>query len=153
MGFVDKGREPALIIPALRPIYERTAILYYPLLRIVAGAFLLAHGWPKLINGAASLVPLLTRLGFTPPLFWAWVLTLTETAGAVLIMLGLFTRLVAAMLVVEFAVIVFMVHWPRGFSSAANGWEYPAMWGLVFFVIMLRGGGPYSLDRKLGREF
>jgi hypothetical protein len=26
------------------------------------------------------------------------------------------------------------------------------MWGLLFLAIMLRGGGPYSLDRKLGQE-
>ncbi len=152
MGFVDKGREPALIIPALRPLYERTAILYYPLLRVVAGGFLLVHGWPKLMNGAAGLTGLMTRLGLVPPLFWAWALVLLETVGAVCIILGIFTRVVAAMLVVEFLVIVYM-HSPRGFSSAVNGWEFPAMWGLVFFVIMLRGGGPYSLDRKLGREF
>jgi uncharacterized membrane protein YphA (DoxX/SURF4 family) len=28
----------------------------------------------------------------------------------------------------------------------------PLMWGLLFFAIALRGGGPYSLDRLLGRE-
>jgi hypothetical protein len=26
------------------------------------------------------------------------------------------------------------------------------LWGLVTLAIALRGGGPYSLDRKLGRE-
>jgi len=26
------------------------------------------------------------------------------------------------------------------------------MWGLICFAIALRGGGPHSLDRKLGRE-
>jgi hypothetical protein len=26
------------------------------------------------------------------------------------------------------------------------------MWGLICLAIALRGGGPYSLDRKLGRE-
>jgi putative oxidoreductase len=55
-------------------------------------------------------------------------------------------------LVIEFFVIVW-VHWPRGFSAGVNGWEYPAFWGLMFFAILLGGGGPYSLDRKLGREF
>lgn len=153
MGFVDKGREPALIIPALRPLYERAAILYYPLLRIVAGGFLFAHGYPKIFSGPGALVGLLTRLGFSPPTFWAWVMILTETVGAICIIVGLFTRPVAAALVFYFGVITFMVHWPRGFASNINGWEFPAFWGLVFLVILLRGGGPYSLDRKLGREF
>jgi hypothetical protein len=26
------------------------------------------------------------------------------------------------------------------------------MWGLIAFAIALRGGGPYSVDRKLGWE-
>jgi putative oxidoreductase len=155
MGFVDKGREPALIIPALRPLYERTAILYYPLLRITAGAFLLAHGWLKVMAGAPALVPFLTRLGFEPAIFWAWVMVLIETVGAICIILGLFTRPVAAALVIYFAIITFMVNWGNGFAWSAprGGWEFPAFWGLVFLVILLRGGGPYSLDRKLGREF
>jgi hypothetical protein len=28
----------------------------------------------------------------------------------------------------------------------------PAFWGLIVLAILLGGGGPYSLDRKLGRE-
>jgi len=27
------------------------------------------------------------------------------------------------------------------------------MWGVVAFAILVRGGGAYSVDRKLGREF
>ena len=101
MGFLDKGQEPALIIPALRPLYERTAILYYPLLRIVAGGFLLVHGWPKFNAGAAALVPFLTRIGFEPPIFWAWVLVLMETVGALCIIFGLFVRPIALAAVIE----------------------------------------------------
>jgi hypothetical protein len=26
------------------------------------------------------------------------------------------------------------------------------LWGLMFAAIALRGGGPYSLDRRIGRE-
>ena len=28
----------------------------------------------------------------------------------------------------------------------------PLSWGLVMLAVALRGGGPYSLDRKVGRE-
>lgn len=27
-----------------------------------------------------------------------------------------------------------------------------AAWDLIFFAISLRGGGPYSVDRRIGRE-
>jgi putative oxidoreductase len=69
-------------------------------------------------------------------------------------MLGLFTRVIAAIIAVEFSVITFVAHFPNGFSfsSPGGGWEYPLMWGLIIFAISLRGGGPYSLDRVLGKE-
>ena len=30
--------------------------------------------------------------------------------------------------------------------------ELSLIWGIVLFAIALRGGGPYSLDRKIGKE-
>ncbi len=30
--------------------------------------------------------------------------------------------------------------------------ELAIMFGVVFFAIALRGGGPYSLDRAMGKE-
>jgi uncharacterized membrane protein YphA (DoxX/SURF4 family) len=30
--------------------------------------------------------------------------------------------------------------------------EGTLIWGIVMFAIALRGGGPYSLDRKIGKE-
>ena len=81
-----------------------------------------------------------------------------ETVGAICIILGLFTRVFAAAIGIQFLLIVFNAHWGNGFSSfgwnrPGGGWEYPLFWGLIWVAIGLRGGGPYSLDRKLGREF
>ena len=153
MGYVDKGREPGLIVAGLASLYESLGILSYPLVRVTAGAFLLTHGVPKLMGGAAALSVGLVRYGFEPPLFWAYFLIFLETIGAICIILGLFTRPIAVCLVIQFTFIVFVAHWPRGFSARVNGWEYPAMWGLLFVAILFRGGGPLSLDRKFGREF
>ena len=44
------------------------------------------------------------------------------------------------------------VHFPMGFGWTNRGYEYPLMWGLIMFAIALRGGGPYSLDRRIGKE-
>ena len=57
----------------------------------------------------------------------------------------------AIMLVVEFAVIVYQ-HFPNGYGWTSRGYEYPLLWGLLFLAIAIRGGGPYSVDRLLGRE-
>jgi putative oxidoreductase len=85
-------------------------------------------------------------------LFWAYVIMILETAGAILIVIGLFTRPVALLLFIEFLVIVFKAHLPAGWSPAAGGAEYVSMWCLILLAILLRGGGPWSLDRKLGWE-
>jgi putative oxidoreductase len=96
----------------------------------------------------------LARRGIEPAVPLAYAVLAIETIGALLIMLGLFTRLAAAAAAIEFAVITFVAHWANGFgfSSSGGGWEYPLFWGLILFAIALRGGGPYSLDRKLGWE-
>jgi putative oxidoreductase len=48
--------------------------------------------------------------------------------------------------------IITVTYWGNGFGWMRRGYEYVLLWGLVCFAIALRGGGPYSLDRKLGRE-
>jgi putative oxidoreductase len=48
--------------------------------------------------------------------------------------------------------IITYIYIPNGFSWLARGYEFSLFWGLVCFAIALRGGGPYSLDRKLGTE-
>ena len=42
--------------------------------------------------------------------------------------------------------------WNNGFAWLNRGYEYTLLWGLCCLAIALRGGGPHSLDRKLGTE-
>jgi hypothetical protein len=48
--------------------------------------------------------------------------------------------------------VVTFIHMPQGFAWTNRGYEYALMWGLILFAVALRGGGPYSLDRRIGRE-
>ena len=90
-------------------------------------------------------------LGFTPPEFWFWAALCTESLAGIGLVLGLFTRFFAAAAAIEMLVIT-LVYWKTGFSWLNRGYEYTMLWGWICFAIALRGGGPYSLDRKLGRE-
>lgn len=141
-----------LLIPALQPFYDRAVPLSYTIIRITAGLMLLPHGFPKLFTqgvGAFAAAGL-ARRGIEPALPLAWLIVFIETIGGILLALGLFTRFVAAMVAIEMLVIV-SVYWPK-FGWTLPGYEYPLMWGLIAFALALGGGGPYSLDRKLGRE-
>jgi putative oxidoreductase len=82
----------------------------------------------------------------------ALLLIFVELIGGVCIALGLFTRFFAAAIAIEMAYLTFYTYWGHGFSWTGRGYEYVLMWGIVSFAIALRGGGPYSLDGKIGRE-
>jgi putative oxidoreductase len=148
--------EPKPIIPALAPFYDNVRDLSWLLVRCTAGGFLLIHGIQKLtLNSIAGFAAnSLARRGIEPSVPLAYAVFFLETVGALCIMFGLFTRFFAAAIGVQFLIIVFIAHWAPGFpwNRPGGGWEYPAFWGLIIVAIGLRGGGPYSLDRKLGRE-
>lgn len=152
MSYVDTGVEPRPLFRGLGTMYERIGALHWPLIRATAGLILLTHGWPKLMLGVQAVAAnTLAKRGIEPALPLAYALIFLETVGALLITIGLFTRPIAVALVIEFIVIV-VQHIPNGYAWANRGYEYPLFWGLIFLAIALRGGGPYSIDRALGRE-
>jgi putative oxidoreductase len=149
MDLSHEQHKRRLLIPHLHDFYVWAGTLWYPLLRATAGGLLLTHGWPKFVSGAAPrLAAAIDRLGFWPSVPLAYFVIFLETVGAVCIVVGLFTRFFAAAVAIEMAVIAFIAHAPRGWGAM----EYPILWGVVMFAIALHGGGPYSLDRKIGRE-
>lgn len=140
--------EPKLIFPALAGFYAAVADLWYPMIRVVFGGSLLYHGWGKLAAGQFSIAPTLVRYGIAPAAPLGYVVVFLETVGALCIMLGFGTRIFAAGCAIEMAVIAFKVKMSAGYSQM----ELFVLLGIVFFAIALRGGGPYSLDRKIGKE-
>lgn len=152
---MSEAGEPKLVIPVLAPFYDRVRDLSWLLIRLTAGGVLLVHGIVKVTGpGIAGFAAGLAHRGMEPALPFTYVIFFNETIGAICLMLGLLTRIVGAMVAVEFLVITFVAHFHNGFgfSNPGGGWEYPLLWGLVIFAIALRGGGPYSLDRAIGRE-
>ncbi|HVZ51785.1 MAG TPA: DoxX family protein [Pseudolabrys sp.] len=140
--------EPKLFFPGLAGFYATVSDLWYPMLRITAGATLFMHGWAKLHSGAAPVIGSMVKAGLTPPTAFAYFTIFLETVGAICIVLGLFTRLFAAAIAIEMAIICFVVMMPAGYYRM----EATLIWGILFFAIALRGGGPYSLDRAIGKE-
>jgi putative oxidoreductase len=144
--------EPRLLFPSLRPFYRKVEPLSWLLVRLTVGLMLIPHGWPKIEAGvAATASSALARRGIQPAEPLAVVLMVLETVGGLCIALGLFTRFWAAGIAIEMSVIVYH-YLSAGFGWTRPGYEYPLMWALIALAIALRGGGPYSLDRKLGRE-
>jgi putative oxidoreductase len=148
----SKPGQTKLLIPALRSFYDWAADVAWLIIRLTAGLMLLPHGIPKVLEQgiAAFAAAGLARRGLEPAMPIAYVICFNETIGAVMLAAGFLTRLVAASIAIEMAVITW-VYVPK-FGWTGPGYEYVLMWGLVCFAIALRGGGPYSVDRKLGWE-
>jgi putative oxidoreductase len=145
--------EPKLIVGKLEPFYAWVRDLSWPVVRIAAGGTLLVVGLDKVLNRdiVAFAAGSMARRGLEPSMPLAYFVYFLETGGALMIILGLFTRFFAAALAIQFFIIAFVAQFQTGFLPA-RGWGIFLMWGLLFFAIALRGGGPYSLDRLLRRE-
>jgi len=147
----DTQTEPKLLLPQLQSFYDSVIPLAWPIARIAIGLNLMIHGWGKVSRGPGAFVKPFADLGFEPAILWVWGGLLIEFVGGIALMLGLFTRFWAAAAAIEMAIISYL-YLKNGFSWLNRGYEYTLMWGLICFAMSLRGGGPYSLDRKLGRE-
>lgn len=150
----DKSR---LYIPALGPIYEKLTPFALPLLRVGIGLILIPHGAQKFFGwfggmGFARFVQLFESLGYRPGALWVTLVALTEFVGGILLVLGLFTRFAALCLVIFMVVAVHFTS-AKGFFWSQGGLEYSLLILIVGLVLLIRGGGGYSVDKALGREF
>ncbi len=147
-----KAAEPKLVLPFLERFYDLAIPLSWLIVRVAVGWNLLVHAWGKIMIGATdAFLKGFADLGFSPPALWFWSSTVIEGLAGISLILGLFTRFFAAAAAIELLVIT-VLYWNNGFGWMHRGYEYTLLWGLVCFAVALRGGGPYSLDRKLGRE-
>lgn len=148
---VAPATEPEPVLPILAGFYRFAVPLSWPLIRGAAGLVLFVHGYRK-VGHLGTVAASMGRLGIWLPVATAGLVTVVETLGALCVVFGLFTRFFAAACAIDLGVVTFDVLWPKGFSASHGGYELVLMWGVVMFAIALRGGGPYSLDRVLGRE-
>lgn len=144
--------ETKLIFPGLAGFYAAVSNLWYPMIRIAIGCILFVHGWTKVQAGVGHVTGFFVNHGFEPAAAFAYAAIFLETVGAACIALGLFTRFFAAAIAIELAVILLVIQLPHGFSASKGGYEYVLLLGIVMFAIALRGGGPHSLDRAIGKE-
>jgi putative oxidoreductase len=144
--------EPQLYFPFLRSFYDAVTPLAWPIVRLAVGWNFAVHGWGKVVAGPAALASGFAQLGFQAPYALVVLLTFVEFVGGICIMFGFFTRFFAAAVALELGYITFVMYWPNGFSWLKRGYEYTLMWGAVSFAIALKGGGPWSLDRRIHRE-
>ena len=149
------GSEPKPLIPALSRFYAFNIDFSWLVVRFGVSWLLLVHAWGKMVRGMEAQAKV---LDVSVPYFkafnleLAYLLTFVEGAGGLCILLGLFTRFFAVAVGIEMAFLTFWLYWSTGFSWLIRGYEFTLLWGIMCAAIALRGGGPYSLDRWIGKE-
>lgn len=147
---VDK---PKLVFGFMRPIYNALEPISYLILRVALAAAIIPHGYEKIFLGAAQNATRNKIFAlFGDPLVGVYFIAGLEFFGGIMLLFGLLTRIVAAAFAIEMAVIAFAVLFPSWWWTQ-RGMEYVLLMGMVALVLWMRGGGRFSLDRLIGREF
>lgn len=111
--------------------------------RLIVGGIFIMSGWLKVSDMAAT-VGLFGQMGI--PAFLAYAVSYLELIGGVLLVLGLFSCLVALVLSI---IMIFAVWYTR--SAGFQGFGLPLAMFAALLALIPSHGGRYSLDRVWGK--
>jgi putative oxidoreductase len=139
------------------------------LLRLTGLGLALAHGLPKvtgLVIGTSQLPLGVAKLGFPMPTAFAWAAALGEFVGGLLVAVGLFTRVGAAVAAFTMFVAAFLQH--HAFSrflvsvrlryvsdETLKAWGNPElalMYLVVLLAVLIMGPGSIAFDSVIGKR-
>lgn len=120
------------------------------ILRAVTGALMLAHGAQKVFEFTpAGTGASFEQMGVPLGSVAGPVIAYAELIGGALLILGLATRVVAAVFVLDMVGALFIVHLPAGVFAADGGYELVAILGAASLALLIAGAGRLSLDAIL----
>ena len=122
-------------------------------LRLALGAAFIGHGAQKVLGSFGG--PGLARFTSFPAPFtfmrpaaaWMGAAAISELAAGLLVLLGLFTRIGAFLIVCVMLTVIIGLQWPRFF--APEGMELALAFLAIALALMITGGGRASVDRLI----
>jgi putative oxidoreductase len=128
------------------------------LLRLAIGGVFVMHGAQKMFGaiggpGLKGAVGAAEMVGF--PAFFGYILAATEFFGGLAIILGLGTRIAAALIAFVMGVAIVKVHGSQGFflktvdtpgGPVPGGWEFPYVLLLGSLALALTGAGAFAIE-------
>ena len=133
-------------------IDARTAPYAAFTLRLALGSMFIAHALLKvLVFTLPGTVQFFESVGL--PGFLAYVTIAVELVGGLMLVLGIGTRWVAALLIPVLLGATW-THVPNGwlFTAANGGWEYPAFLSVAAFAQALLGDGAFALSSAFNQR-
>ena len=117
-------------------------------LRVGLGIMYISHALLKwFVFTIPGLATWLSTQGLSPAL--AWPLFILELVGGVAILLGIYGRYVA-LLLMPILLVAAGIHFPNGWShtSQGGGWEYPVFLAVASLACGLIGDGACALQSR-----
>ena len=126
------------------------ATLGHTVLRAVLGITFLLHGWQKFNEWTiAGTQASFGEMGVPAADIAAPAVAVLELAGGALLVIGLATRVIAALLTVNMLGALVLVHLPAGFFAGNGGYELVLLLAAAALLFVLAGAGRWSVDHVI----
>ena len=120
------------------------------ILRIVLGIAMLVHGWSKLSGGVDNVAGFFGgTLGIPAPGLMAWVVTIVELVGGILLVVGFLTQIAGILIALDMLGAILFAYLLGGAPFIDRGqisWEKEAVFAAAALCIALAGPGAWSVD-------
>jgi putative oxidoreductase len=119
------------------------------ILRLTLGILILLHGVSKLMNGIGPIQGMVTGMGM--PAFFAYGVFAGEVLGPLLLIIGFYARIGAALIAINMIFALVLAHTDELTSlTQTGGWalELQGMFLFTAIALVLMGPGRISVNRR-----
>src|SRR5262249_51637929 len=109
--------------------------------RIVAGGIMMFYGWDK-VKDPKTNARNFTEMGFKPGWFWGTLVLFTEFFGGLALVLGLFTKIAAMLILMHMSTGTI---WKISNKTEFGDYTYDILVATVALVLITYGPGTYAL--------
>ena len=123
---------------------EKLKPLALLVLRLGVSLIFITSGYDKLFRSPGKWAAWFPQHGF--PFYFAYIAGSLEFFGAVLLILGLLTRVVGLLLTIQMGIAFWKVSLPHSGIANPDGYGLPLMMGVACFTLAILGAGLISVD-------